>query len=180
MDTKKIWDDFSNALLKFILSKVKDPMIADDILQEVFIKIHLQKGKLQKKDRLKSWIFTICNNSINDYFRKKTTNRSNELIDAPDNTKEAEHEAKDCLLPLILNLPKNYKEALLLSEVKGLKQQAVADQLQISLSAAKSRILRGREALKNGFIACCDYTLDENGHLKGEHKDKADCKVCSH
>ncbi|WP_139959546.1 sigma-70 family RNA polymerase sigma factor [Flavicella sediminum] len=179
METEKIWKEFSNSLLKFILSKVKNPTVADDILQEVFIKIHLQKETLQKKDRLKSWIFTICNNTINDYFRKHTLATTNELKEAADTSKNENHDAKDCLLPLILNLPKHYKEALLLSELKGWKQQAVADQLKISLPAAKSRILRGREALKKGFIACCDYTLDEHGHLIGEHKDKADCKVCS-
>ncbi len=83
------------------------------------------------------------------------------------------------MIPLILNLPKKYKEALLLSEIKGVKQSEVATQLKISLPAAKSRILRGRELLKKGFMDCCNYTLDKDGHLKGEHQDKSDCKVCN-
>lgn len=88
------------------------------------------------------------------------------------------HLPKDCLQPLILNLPKKHREVLLLSEIKGISQQKVTDQLKISLSAAKSRILRGKEALKKGYMDCCQYTLDENGHLKGEHQEKSDCKVC--
>ncbi len=68
---------------------------------------------------------------------------------------------------------------MLLSEIKGLKQAEVAKILNISLSGAKSRIQRGRNLLKEGFIACCDYQLNESGYLVGEHKDKKDCKICS-
>lgn len=177
MDTKTIWNEFSIALKKFILSKVKEETIADDILQEVFIKIHLKKHMLQKEAKLKPWLFTIANNCILDYFRNNKNHPLNLTLSYEEESSET-HNAKDCLLPLILNLPKIYKEALLLSEIKALKQKEVAKTLNISLPAAKSRILRGKKELKKGFIACCDYTLDENGHLKGEHKDKTDCKVC--
>ena len=68
---------------------------------------------------------------------------------------------------------------MLLSEIKGLKQAEVARTLGISLSGAKSRIQRGRKLLKDGFIACCDYKLNESGYLVGEHKDKKDCKICN-
>jgi len=179
MKTQQIWSEFSEGLKKFILSKVKDEVIAEDILQEVFIKIHLHKKDLKKEDRLKSWLFTIANNTINDYF-KKNNKAKIEINDnlTEDKEESDSHDAKDCLLPLILNLPKKYKEALLLTEIKGLKQAAAATELRITLTAAKSRVQRGRELLKQGFMQCCDYTLDENGHLKGEHKDINDCKVC--
>ena len=181
MKTEKIWSEFSEGLKKFILSKVKDEAIADDVLQDVFIKIHLHKNNLQKEDRLKAWLFQIANNATNDYFRKQKITGHVPSTKEPSEAPEAEdHEAKDCLVPLILNLPKKYKEALLLTEIKGLKQSATAEKLQISLPAAKSRIQRGRELLKQGFMDCCNYTLDEKGHLKGEHQDKEDCKVCNH
>lgn len=178
METKLIWNQFSDALKKFILSKVKEKNIAEDILQEVFIKIHLKKHLLQQETKLKPWLFSIANNAILDYFRKNKSNISKNIFDLKEEQEEDTHSAKDCLLPLILNLPKTYKEVLLLSEIKGLKQKEVAQQLNLSLAATKSRILRGKEALKKGFIACCDYTLTKEGHLKGEHKNIEDCKVC--
>jgi RNA polymerase sigma-70 factor (ECF subfamily) len=180
MKTEKIWSEFSEALKKFILSKVKDEAIAEDVLQEVFIKIHLHKDTLQKEDRLKSWLFQIANNTTNDYFRKQKIKTVDQNYKEPSEThKKNGHEAKDCLLPLILNLPKKYKEALLLTEINGLKQAEAAEKLKISLPAAKSRIQRGRELLKQGFMDCCDYKIDENGFLKGEHKDSDECKVCT-
>lgn len=179
MDTNRIWAEFSAALHRFITNKVKDIAVADDLLQEVFVKIHLQKNTLQKKDRLKSWIYTIANNAVNDHFRKKQKDvvlLSHKKIVGTEETPK--HNAQDCLLPLIKNLPDIYSEVLYLSEIKGYKQKEVAQQLNISLPATKSRILRGRDLLKKGFMDCCDYKLDAQGHLRGEQKNKADCKVC--
>lgn len=180
MDTEKIWAEFSLALKKFIFSKVKNETVAEDILQEVFIKIHLHKEELKEKKQLKSWLFSIANNTTIDYFRKKEVVLPNEVKDsAVEEASKNNHNPSDCLAPLILALPKKYKEALLLSEIKGHKQQVVAEELGISLAAAKSRIQRGRDLLKKGFINCCDYQVDENGFLKGENKNIEDCKVCN-
>lgn len=180
METTVIWDEFSEALKRFIYNRVKNNEITNDLLQEVFIKIHLNIHKIKKQESIKSWIYTITVNTINDYFKKqsKLSKLNFETIELNNKT-TTEHSAKDCLLPLINNLPSTYKDALLLSEIKGLKQTEVAKILNISLSGAKSRIQRGRKLLKDGFIACCDYRLNESGYLVGEHKEKKDCKVCN-
>ena len=124
MDTNIIWAEFSATLHRFIVSKVKDTPVADDLLQEVFVKIHLQKKTLQKKDRLKSWIYTIANNAVNDHFRKKQKDvvllSHKKIVDTEETPK---HNAQDCLLPLIKNLPDIYSEVLYLSEIKGYKQK---------------------------------------------------------
>jgi len=180
METTIIWNEFSASLKRFILSKVKSNDIADDLLQEVFLRVHLNMHTLEKQKSLKSWIFTITSNVINDYFRKNPKNNSIviENIELKEEINE-EHSARDCIIPLIKNLPSTYKEAIYLSEIKGIKQAEIAKQLNLSLSGAKSRIQRGRELLKQGFISCCDYKLNELGHLVGEHKDIKDCKICS-
>ena len=70
METTIIWNEFSDSLKGFIISKVKDHHIANDLLQEVFIKIHLNIDSLQKQESLKSWIYTITSNVIKDYYKK--------------------------------------------------------------------------------------------------------------
>jgi len=180
METTLIWNEFSKSLKGFIISKVKDIDIADDLLQEVFIKIHINIDSLQKQKSLKSWIFTITSNVINDYFKKNQITNSELLVHIlPNEDIIDEHSAKDCIIPLIKKLPSTYKEAVYLSEIKGIKQAEIAKKLNISLSGAKSRVQRGRNLLKQGFIDCCDYKLNENGHLTGEHKEKKDCKICT-
>ena len=180
METTKIWNEFSDSLKRFIISKVHNSEVADDLLQEIFIKIHLNISTLKKQESIKSWVFTITNNVINDYFKKNAkTDILLSEIPSTENENKKEHSAIDCLKPLIKNLPTTYSQAMYLSEIKGLKQADVAQKLDISLSGAKSRIQRGRNLLKQGFMDCCDYKLNESGYLTGEHKDKKDCKICS-
>jgi RNA polymerase sigma-70 factor (ECF subfamily) len=129
---------------------------------------------------VKSWLFTLTHNAIKDSLKTQAKNTSlNEETLSLEMEPDDEHSAKDCIIPLVKNLPPTYKEAVFLSEIKGMKQAEVAKRLNISLSGAKSRIQRGRHLLKQGFIECCDYKLNELGHLVGEHKDKKDCKICN-
>ena len=180
METTHIWNEFSDSLKRFIVSRIKNKEIADDILPEVFIKIHLNIQTLKKQKSLKSWVFSITNNAINDYFKNNAKNKSTVLdYTEPKEEIDDEHSAKDCIIPLIKNLPPTYEKAVFLNEIEGLKQAEIAKRLNISLSGVKSRIQRGRNLLKQGFIDCCDYKLNELGHLTGEHKDKKDCKICN-
>ncbi|OCK44163.1 RNA polymerase subunit sigma-70 [Tenacibaculum soleae] len=174
MTTNQVWTQYADDVKYFILSKVKDVAIADDILQDTFIKIHT---KLHVT-KLKSWIFTIARNTMMDYF--KTTNKTFELAGFETETKieEQEHTEKDCLQGILQNLPKIYRDPLFLSDIKGLKQQEVADILKQSLSTTKSQIQRARRLMAKGFMDCCGFVLNEEGKLVGEVQDKGDCKVC--
>jgi len=127
METTVIWEEFSEALKRFIYNRVKNNEVTNDLLQEVFIKIHLNIHKIKNQESIKSWIYTITINTINDYFKKQVKqNKLNSEIIEFNNKTANEHSAKDCLLPLINNLPSTYKDALLLSEINGLKQAEVA------------------------------------------------------
>lgn len=176
METNIIRKDFSEILKKHIQSKVKDEEAAKDILQEVFIKIHLNANKVESTESLKSWLYTIAHNATMDYFKKQSKQIS--YIEISENEETQPHSAENCIVPLINNLPEKYKEALLLSEINGKKQAEVAEILHISLPGAKSRIQRGRKLLQQGFIDCCNYSLNSDGLLVGEQKDKENCKVC--
>ena len=171
MDTKVIWNDFSESLKRFIHSRVNDHDVVDDMLQNVFIKIHLNIHKIKKQESIKSWVFTITNRVIIDYYKSQSKKIANIITTLESNDENSsEHSAADCLLTLINNLPPSYKEALMLSEIKGLKQAEIAKILNISLSGAKSRIQRGRSLLKQGFIDCCNYKLNKEGYLVGDRK----------
>jgi len=73
MTTKQVWTSYSEDLKRFIISKVKDTTIAEDILQDTFIKIHTKLHTLKDITKLKSWCFTVARNSILDYW--KSTNQ---------------------------------------------------------------------------------------------------------
>ena len=62
---------------------------------------------------------------------------------------------------------------------KGMKQNDVAKQLQQNLTTTKSQIQRARKLIAQGFMDCCGFVLNEQGHLIGELQEKENCKVCN-
>lgn len=177
METKEIWDKFSDELLGYLVKKSGDNTLAEDILHETFIKVHLKVSELRAGGKVRSWLYRIADNNLADHYRRK------KIVVHGDSSEENEegpaHSAEDCLLPLIKKLPTKYREAVLLGDIRGLKQSEVAQILEISLSGAKSRIQRGRKLIQQGYVNCCDYTINEKGLLIGDAKTEEECRVCS-
>ena len=178
MTTLHIWERYHQEVKQFILSKIKDKYIANDLLQETFIKIHTKKESLQNIGKLKSWIFTIARNTVLDYLKQSTKTREFFDTDSIVEERKIEHNASDCLHGIIKHLPEKYRDPLFLSDIRGIKQADIAQQLKLQLSTTKSRIQRARKQIAQGFIECCGYKLNQKGYLVGEIKDNEDCKLC--
>lgn len=172
--TECIWKDYQEGLLGFIRSRVTDISVADDILQDVFVRIHANIDTLKEEGSVKSWIYQIARNALIDYYRaNKPMEELPESIAAPevDAGGKAQREIEGCVVRLIKELPELYREALLLSEVEGLTQKETAERLGLSLSGAKSRVQRGRELLKDLLDGCCHFEFDHRGMIV-EYKPK--------
>lgn len=174
----QIWQDLHGNLEGFVMKRVKDPELARDIIQEVFLKVNARVHTLRENDKLISWIYQITRNLIVDHFRSnkksgKTTMGLGEFDDLPGeeghDTREMQEFAK-CVLPMIEYLPPKYKEALTLSDFKGYSQKDLAEKLNISYSGAKSRVQRGREKLKELFLQCCEIETDKYGNILSYQK----------
>ena len=72
MDFWKIYDQHYNRVRKFILAYVKDEWVADDLIQETFIKVWTSLGEFRENSSLYTWIYRIAANTCNDYLRKKS------------------------------------------------------------------------------------------------------------
>ncbi|MBL7560928.1 sigma-70 family RNA polymerase sigma factor [Olleya sp. YSTF-M6] len=178
MDTQDIWKLHADDIKYFIFSKVKDEVITEDLLQETFIKVHTKLNTLKEEDKLKSWVFSIARYTVLDYFRSKKIVYETTEEDFVFEEQKLEHTEADCLPGIIKSLPKKYRDPLFLSDIKGLKQQQIANQLNLALPTVKSQIQRGRKMIVQGFVDCCDFVINDQGFLVGEVKDKADCKMC--
>ncbi|AXO80010.1 sigma-70 family RNA polymerase sigma factor [Olleya aquimaris] len=178
MDTQYIWKLHADDIKYFIFSKVKDEVITEDLLQETFIKVHTKLNTLKEEDKLKSWVFSIARYTVLDYFRSKKIVYETTEEDFVFEEQKLEHTEADCLPGIIKSLPKKYRDPLFLSDIKGLKQQQIANQLNLALPTVKSQIQRGRKMIVQGFVDCCDFVINDQGFLVGEVKDKADCKMC--
>ena len=178
MQTQDIWNIYSNDIKYFILSKVKDVVVADDLLQETFIKVHTKLATLKDEDKLKSWLFAIARYTVLDYFRNNNITYEMTEVDMVFDDQKLDHTKEDCLRGIIKSLPKKYRDPLFLSDIKGIKQTQISEQLHVPLPTIKSQIQRGRKLIAQGFIDCCDFKVNDAGYLVGEIKDKKDCKMC--
>jgi DNA-directed RNA polymerase specialized sigma24 family protein len=66
--TQRIWENFSGQLRQFIRSRVADVQLTDDLLQDVFVKIHAQADTLQDSAKIRGWIYQIARNTIIDRY----------------------------------------------------------------------------------------------------------------
>ncbi|MBI3518302.1 MAG: RNA polymerase sigma factor SigZ [Bacteroidetes bacterium] len=173
--TETIWKAFHQELFNFIHKRVKDKDASKDILQDVFIKIHLKLKTLNEKDKLTSWVYQITRNSILDYFRKQKLKSplSDNLAELTEE-KLFNAELANCLKPMIEQLPDNYREAILQTEMGSLSQKEYASKLGLSYSGAKSRIQRARQQLHALFNECCSIESDKYGNIM-EHVCKKGC-----
>jgi RNA polymerase sigma-70 factor (ECF subfamily) len=184
--TESIWSELSGDLRRFIRRRVPDDHLADDLLQETFIRIHRHIESLADTDRLSAWIFQIARNVTRDHFRKvaKKEPRSLEGLNPADASSDAAAQLRcqsaGWLVELIDHLPPVYRDAVRLSEIDELTQREVADRLGVSLSGVKSRIQRGRALLREALEQCCRFEFDRRGNLLDvdPRRDRA-CRECS-
>jgi RNA polymerase sigma-70 factor (ECF subfamily) len=163
--SEQIWRDYHNGLLSFIRRRVGDGHTAEDLLQDVFVKIHSRLDTLSDEERIRSWVYRIAQNTIVDHYRvsKRHEPLPDEIVEEPDESGEVWRELECCLRPMIEHLPERYRDALLLAEFEGLPLKEVAERLGLSLPGAKSRVQRGRAKFKELMLACCRFEFDSRG-----------------
>ena len=170
--TDAIWLHLSSDLRRFIYRRVSDDHVADDLLQETFVRVHRNIGTLQAADRLAAWVYQIARNVVHDHHRS-ATNSAMTLANVELVHDDGDHELQvgcggiSWLKELIQTLPEGYRQAVQLGEIEELSQQDVADRLGLSLSGAKSRIQRGRAMLQEVLERCCSFELDGRGRVMG-------------
>jgi len=177
-----IWNEFAAKLGQFIAARVADPATAEDILQDVFVKIQTRLGQLQDPARLQGWLYLMARNAIIDHHRlRKDTTEVPESLPAEPPAHDAEiEELKAAFRRMISTLPEPYREALVLTEFEGLTQKEMAKRLGLSLSGAKSRVQRGREQLKQRLLECCKFEFDRLGRIIDcAPRTRAGCQECA-
>jgi len=174
----QIWRDYHSGLLGFIRRRVGDADLAEDILQDVFVKAHSRLDTLANAGRIQSWLYQIARNTIIDYHRtrKSAEPLPDEMAQQPEHDDDDWRELGKCVLPMIEMLPEGYREAILLSEIDGLSLREVAERLNLSLPGAKSRVQRGRERLKNIFLDCCHFKFEASLKM-WSHQSRNDMTV---
>jgi RNA polymerase sigma-70 factor (ECF subfamily) len=181
ISTEQTWHEMNQQLRGFFRRRVGDDQLAEDLLQETFLRIHNGLVSLEDRERLGAWVYRIARNTLVDYLRKGTTAREIPTEDLTLIEKPFEETANEdvarWLGQMVQRLPAKYQAAVELAEFKGISQREVSERLGISLSGAKSRVQRGREQLKDLLVQCCRWELDRQGGVV-DYQPRTPCPVC--
>jgi RNA polymerase sigma-70 factor (ECF subfamily) len=152
-----LYDEFAQRIFRYVRLKVQNKQQAEDLLQEVFVKVHAGLKTLRIEDlNFSAWIYKIASNTINDYFRKNY--RSPNLVpieehpDLPSSfSVEREYIAlgeRETLRKALLKLPENYRSVLQLRFVEDFTLTETAQILSKSNLAVRLAQHRGIKKLK--------------------------------
>ncbi len=195
VETKEIWGQMHERLLSFINRHVATIHDAEDILQEVFVRIHSNLGSLKDTQSVTAWVYQVARNAITDYHRKratvagavrKLTANVDDEVRAPhqggatkEQAVEAIAELTTCMEPLVRELPEAYRRVIALTELNQVTQKDAAQELGLSVSGVKSRVQRGRTKLKELLQDCCNVELDRRrGVVDYQRREGGDCGDC--
>lgn len=181
-DPQALWNAFAPPLRAFLARRVPAGVEADDLLQEVFLRVVKHLDSLRSTERPEAWLFQIARNALRDSLRarQRKDGRTDPLeADLPADTdtaavRDSEEELAPCLTPMIGRLAEPYRTAIELTSIQGLTQAEAAKQVGISLSGMKSRVQRGREQLRQMLQRCCEIDVDVRGGVSDFHLRSAD------
>lgn len=157
---------YEDAVCNLVCRLLNQPEDAADVVQDVFVKVFRNLGQFQGKASLKTWIYRIAVNEAYNHRRWFSRHKKNEvglgsgeehqlgLADVlPDRRRNpfeltADHETRALIEDALLRINPVFRSAVVLRDVEDLSYEEVAEVLQVSLGTVKSRILRGREALR--------------------------------
>ncbi|MCA9695796.1 MAG: sigma-70 family RNA polymerase sigma factor [Nannocystaceae bacterium] len=172
VDSEGLYRLLADELRGFVRARV-EPAVVDDLVQEVFLRVHRSGDQLRDSERVAAWVYRITRNVIADHHRRPTLDTTaldgHERVD-DHGIDEALAESDPRRLALWLRaaiegLPPIYREALTLVEIEGLDTGEAARRLDISTSGMKSRLTRGRALLRRALDRCCAVELDHAGRL---------------
>ena len=174
-----------DAVYRFALRLTRSPAEAEDLVQETFLRAYRAWDQYTLGTKAKSWLFTICRNAFlrgreRDTRRDELVSEAAAESDADDRIYEtplfagkADYDPEgeffrglvdDEVLAAVDGLPDDFREAVVLSDLHGMRYQEVAEILGVPLGTVKSRLFRGRKLLQEALY---EYAI-ESGFLEEE------------
>jgi RNA polymerase sigma-70 factor, ECF subfamily len=188
-DIEEIYHDFRPKILGYVRRLVGGPD-AEDVTQEVFLKVNASIGNFRGNSSLSTWIYRIATNAAMDHLRKSGPSKTGQITDElPDDdlldrrlnesrqegspsldTRLIRKEMNECIRGIVDGLPENYRTVIILSDLEGLTNDEIAGVLDVSLQTVKIRLHRARARLRKELGANCTFYRDERNELACDRK----------
>lgn len=181
MDFWEIYNQYYAKVRKFILTFVKDEWVADDLIQETFVRIQENLDTIKDPSKISSWIFRIAYNLCQDHFRqsRKSPNRESTGQEKMEIFKEAsiqkeleQRQMGQCVQNHMNLLPESLRTVLIFYDIMDFSHQEIAEILGITIKNTKVRLHRARKKLKAILEEECTFEADERNVLICEPTEK--------
>lgn len=186
---QQVYDEYHAKIIRY-LTRIVGPSEAEDLTQEVFVKVGQSLETFRGESQLSTWIYRIATNAALDRLRHSVRHGGEKLLpvesiaeikaDADIQTGELKasteqrlirSEMNGCIREIIQTLPEQYRSVIVLGELEGLKDGEIAEILGVTLQAAKVRLHRARAKLRKELAAACVFYRDERNELACDRKN---------
>lgn len=170
-EARGAWKELERHLRPYLARRVASPADIDDLLQDIFVRLHQSVATLRDEERFGGWVFRVAHSAIIDRARRRARAPAFEAsedveLGAPDEVDDRlQSDLSECVALFVSRLPSPYREAVTLTELEGLTQREAAEMLGVSLSGLKSRVQRGRDKIRDMFEQCCQISVDARGRV---------------
>jgi RNA polymerase sigma-70 factor (ECF subfamily) len=167
----------------FLARRVHSPEVADDLTQDVLVRLLLHKDEAVQNPT--AWLYRVARNVLIDHYRARASHRRFDqgdqaiptLAEDPfaDDPQAAQRELAGCLRWLVNQLAEPYRSAVTAVDFDGQTQTEVARAVGLSVSGMKSRVQRGRRQLRQLLTECCRVQTSPAGGISG-YEPGASCE----
>jgi len=191
-DFGRLYTEYQPRIRRY-LARIVGEHDAEDLTQTVFLKVNQGLKDFRGESTLSTWIYRIAANTAADWMRSPSFRRAIEWapLSVPVDGERAEHateehgwlpladqvlvrrEMNQCIRQVVDGLPADYRDAITLSDIEGLKNAEIAERLGVSVDTVKIRLHRARGMLRKAMEIRCDLYRDERLGLA------CDAKACS-
>ena len=187
LNITEIYDTYEKKIYNYILRMVKNEQAAEDLTQEVFIKVYQKLASYRGDAAFSTWIYRIATNTYLDHFRSaghKRTTVTDQLEE--DDFSAAKPDEADkvlsieeslikttmnsCIRGYLNNLSEDYRSVIMLHDLQGLKNREISDVLEVSLDTVKIRLHRARKKFRSVLAANCNFYTNQRDGLNCDQK----------
>lgn len=164
----KAWRAHQCELRGYLTHRVGNSHLAEDLLQETFIKAMRQGESFCSLDNSRAWLFQVARNALVDHQRlHKETVEVSEDIHATENHAEPLIALSECVGRVLTELSPEDRDIIEQCDLNGVKQHDYAKAHNLTLAAVKSRLLRARQRMRDTLSTNCKVQFDEQGCVAG-------------
>lgn len=160
------WLEHQPELKGYLIHRLADPALAEDLLQETFLKALRQGERFCALDNPRAWLFQVARNALADHLRLAKAN-----VPLPDDLADeapviAPVDAlAECMEQVLSELPEGDRDLLRRCDLEGMKLHDYADAHGLGLPAVKSRIQRARQRMRETLTRRCQVRFDDVGQV---------------